>query len=65
MICFTVAGRTFGMDESAELWESRRAGKWVQELLKRQEEKRGYLIAFEGPDGSGNGGTEKQPTESH
>ena len=41
------------MDESDELWESRRAGKWVQDLLKRQEERRGYLVAFEGPDGSG------------
>ncbi len=31
----------------------RRVGKRLRELLRQQESKRGFLIAFEGPDGSG------------
>lgn len=31
----------------------RQAGKRLRDLLRRQESKRGFLVAFEGPDGSG------------
>lgn len=33
--------------------QHRRAASRLKELLERQEEKRGFLIVFEGPDGSG------------
>jgi len=35
------------------LQERRQIGKRLREMLRKQEEKRGMLIAFEGPDGSG------------
>ncbi len=35
------------------LEERRQASRRLRELLHRQEEKRGFLVAFEGPDGSG------------
>ncbi len=41
------------MSEFSGLQERRRATKRLRDLLERQEEKRGLLIAFEGPDGSG------------
>ncbi len=37
----------------ASLTEHRQLAKRVREALKRKENKRGFLIAFEGPDGSG------------
>ncbi len=41
------------MAKFPRLAERRQAGKWLRDLLHRQEPKRGFLIAFEGPDGSG------------
>lgn len=41
------------MAKFPRLEERRQAGKWLRELLHRQESKRGFLVAFEGPDGSG------------
>ncbi len=41
------------MAKLVSLEAHRQAGKKLRELLKKQEEKRGFLIAFEGPDGSG------------
>lgn len=41
------------MGELSGLRARRQAGKWLEELLHRQEARRGFLIAFEGPDGSG------------
>src|SRR3989338_6785949 len=46
-------GKPTGMGELAPLLERRRAGEWLMDLLRRNEEKRGYLVTFEGPDGSG------------
>ena len=32
---------------------SRKEERRIRELLQRQEKKRGFLVAFEGPDGAG------------
>ena len=41
------------MLELSRLSQRRQAEKWLQELLHQHEQRRGFLIAFEGPDGSG------------
>ena len=41
------------MDEFSPLGGRREAEKWVRDLLRQQEKERGFLIAFEGADGSG------------